>query len=122
MKHDNRHHPIIESSREIAAWIAAYRKSGLGLKRFARAQGIAPGRLHYWLYQKRRAPKPKSWAQGRAVEPAPVFQEVKLDAGASLIQSWAAEVNLAGGLSMRFNATATPGWIGAVVQALQRPC
>ena len=121
MKPDNSHHPI-ESSTEIAAWIASYRQSGLGLKRFAREQGIAPGRLHYWLYQKRRAPKPKPWAKGPAVEPAPVFQEVKLDAGSSLNQSWAAEVSLPQGLDIRFSAAAMPAWIGSVVQVLQRPC
>ena len=122
MKNDNSHHPI-ESSREIATWIASYRQSGLGLKRFAREQGIAPGRLHYWLYQKRRAPKPESSAkQGPGVEPAPVFQEVKLDAGSSLNQSWAAEVSLPQGLDIRFSAAAMPAWIGSVVQVLQRPC
>jgi hypothetical protein len=50
-----------------------------------------------------------------------VFQEVKLDPGA-LIPSWAAEVSLESKLPIRFNATADPAWIGAVIQALQRPC
>lgn len=121
MKHDNNHHSI-DSREDIAALIAAYRESGLGLKRFARERRIPAGRLHYWLYQKERAPKPKSWAKGPGVVPAPVFQEVKLETGSSLIESWAAEVSLARGLSIRFSAAATPGWIGAVVQALQRPC
>ena len=120
MKHDKNHHPN-ESSREIGALIASYRESGLGLKRFAREYKIAPGRLHYWLYQKHRAPKPKSWP-GPGVVPAPVFQEVKLYPGSSLIENWEAEVRLARGLSVRFSATASPDWIGSVVQALQRPC
>ena len=122
MKNDNSHHPI-ESSREMAAWIASYRQSGLGLKRFAREEGIAVGRLHYWLYQKRRSPKPKSSARkGPGVELAPVFQEVKLDAGSWLNPSWAAEVSLPQGLDIRFSAAAMPAWIGSVVQVLQRPC
>jgi transposase-like protein len=121
MKDDNNHHPI-ESSREIAALIASYRESGLGFKRFAREHRIPPGRLHYWLYQKHRAPEAKSSPKSPRVVPAPVFQEVKLDTGSSLIQSWAVEVSLSRGLNIRFSATATPGWIGAVVQALQRPC
>jgi hypothetical protein len=121
MKHDNNDHSI-DSRRDIAALIAAYRQSGLGLKRFARERRIPAGRLHYWLYQKERAPKPKSSAKGLGVVPAPVFQEVKLETGSSLIESWSAEVSLARGLSIRFSAAATPGWIGAVVQALQRPC
>jgi len=29
---------------------------------------------------------------------------------------------LANGLRVRFSPAATPGWIGLVVQALQRPC
>ena len=121
MNHDNNHHSI-ESSREVAALIASYRESGLGLKRFAREHRIPPGRLHYWLYQKRRAPEPKSSAKSPRAVSAPVFQEVKLDRGSSLIESWAAEVSLARGGSIRFSATAAPGWIGAVVQALQKPC
>jgi len=46
---------------------------------------------------------------------------VKLDPSA-LIPSWAAEVSLESQLSIRFSATADPAWIGAVIQALQRPC
>jgi hypothetical protein len=121
MKSDRNHHAL-ESSREIATLITAYRESGLGLKRFAREHRIPPGRLHYWLYQKHRVPKSKSSGKGPGVIPAPVFQEVKLDPGSSLIQSWAAEVTLARGWSIRFSAAVTPGWIGAVVQALQGPC
>lgn len=51
-----------------------------------------------------------------------VFEEVKLEPGCALLQSWAAEVSLAQGLSVRFSGTANPAWMGAVVQALQRPC
>jgi hypothetical protein len=40
------------SSDEIAAIIARYRASGLGLKAFALEEGLPPGRLHYWIYQK----------------------------------------------------------------------
>jgi hypothetical protein len=32
--------------------IARYRASGLGLKAFALEEGLPPGRLHYWVYQK----------------------------------------------------------------------
>ena len=51
----------------------------------------------------------------------PVFQEVKFDPPA-LLASWAAEVRLDNKLSIRFSATANPSWIGAVIQAVQRPC
>lgn len=121
MKHENNHHAV-GRTKEIATLIAAYRQSGLGLRRFAQEHQIPPSRLHYWVYQKSREPEPRSSARGRRAVRAPVFQEVKLGAGSSLMESWAAEVRLAGGVSIRFSGTVTPGWIGAVIEALQRPC
>ena len=53
---------------------------------------------------------------------APVFQELKVAALVPGVGRWAAEVSLSGGLAVRFSATATPGWIGSVVEALHRPC
>ena len=121
MKNLNNYDPI-STSKEMALVVAAYRQSGLSLKEFARERGIGPGRLHYWVYQK----KPDAKARPVAKQPRPgrtaVFQEVKFEAGAALLESWAAEVNMARGLNVRFSGTARPDWIGAVVQALQRPC
>ena len=120
MKQNNPHR--VERAKEMAALIAAYRESGLGLRRFAQDNRIPPGRLHYWIYQKRRDSKLRSAAQDPKAVGEPVFREVTLGAGTSLLESWAAEVRFAGGVSVRFSGTATPGWIGAVIQALQRPC
>lgn len=120
MKIDNHHRPV-RSSRDIQALIASFRQSGLGLERFAREHRIPPSRLHYWLYQKYRTPGVKPSRNGPGADPVPVFQEVKIDPSA-LRASWAAEVSLDNQRSIRFSATADPGWIGAVVQALQRPC
>ena len=107
----------------MAALVAAYRKSNLGLRRFAQEYKIPPGRLHYWVYQKHRHSRPRlSVAQGPSSHPPPVFQEVKLGGGSALMENWAAEVRLAGGVSIRFSHTAAPAWIGAVMEALQRPC
>ena len=117
MKHDCNHHPV-HGPQEIAALIGRYRAGGLALKDFARQQGLPPGRLQYWLYQKHRPAGPRKSAVGSA----PLFQEIKLAAGAGLVPPWAAEVSLAKGMAVRFSATAQPRWIGAVVQALQRPC
>jgi len=117
----NHHHPV-QRSREIRALIASYRESGLGLERFAREHQIPPGRLHYWLYQKYRAERAKPSMNGLRVDPLPMFHEVKLDAGLPLPASWAAEVRLDSKLSIRFSAAADPGWIGAVIQAVERPC
>ena len=106
----------------MAALVAAYRQSGLSLKKFARERGIRPSRLHYWVYQKSQDAKPRSLPKELPADPTAVFQEVKLEAGSALLQSWAAEVSLAPGLNVRFSGTARPDWIGAVVQALQRAC
>ena len=125
MKRDLSELPValggVEGAETIAALIGRYRRSGLSLRDFARAEGLPPGRLHYWLYQKHR---PSAVAnRPRGSRPAvPAFQEVKLASGLSLVTSWAAEVSLPTGVAVRFSATALPAWIGAVVQALQRPC
>jgi transposase-like protein len=121
MKDRNNHHPI-SSNKDMAAVVAGYRESGLSLKEFAREQGIPAGRLHYWVYQNNQERKPKSVAKEPRADRTAVFQEVKLEPGSALLQSWAAEVSVAGGLNVRFSGTARPDWIGAVVQALQRPC
>jgi hypothetical protein len=117
-----RTHPATRTAAEIAATITRYRASGLGLERFAREQGIPPGRLHYWLYQK----QPSEVARRRvpAAKPAgaPVFQELKLTSAPPPVASWAAEVQLPTGLAVRFSPAANTQWIGSVVQALQRPC
>ena len=105
-----------------AALVARYRASGLGLKTFALQEGLPPGRLHYWTYQKPAAvPAPRA-AKAARTAVAPVFQEVKLPARPEWDYRWVAEVGLPGGLAVRFGASAPASWIGAVVQALQRSC
>jgi transposase-like protein len=121
VKDPNSHHPI-STNKDIAAIVATYRQSGLTLKKFAQEQGIRPGQLHYWVYQKGQEPNSGWFAEGPGVGPTVGFREVKLEAGSALLESWAAEVSVAGGLNVRFSGTARPDWIGAVVQALQRPC
>lgn len=121
MKDRNSYHPI-STSEDVAVVVAAYRQSGLSLKEFAEERRIRPGQLHYWVYQKNQEAKPRALANKPATSGTAVFQEVKLEAGSALLQSWAAEVSLARGLNVRFNGTARPDWIGAVIQTLQRPC
>jgi hypothetical protein len=110
------------SFNEIATIIARYRASGLGLKAFALGEGLAPGRLHYWIYQKPAGASGRRPAKPTPAAVAPVFQEVKLPSRPQWGCSWATEVGLPGGIAVRFNANASPEWIGSVVQALQRPC
>ena len=109
------------SANEIANIIARYRASGLGLKAFASKEGLPPGRLHYWVYQ-----KPTGTAGHRPSQAplavAPVFQEVKLSSRPEWGYGWAAEVGLPGGIAVRFSASASAEWVGSVVQALKQPC
>src|SRR4051812_10513567 len=115
------HHPNAPI-KDLAAVVAAYRQSGQSLKEFALKRGMRAAQLHYWVYHKSEHAKPRSWSQKPPVDQTGVFQELKLETGSALLQSWAAEVNVARGVNARFSGTASPEWIGAVVQALQRPC
>lgn len=107
------------SPAEISKVLARYRRSGLGAVQFAQEHGIPPGRLHYWIYQKGRT-------QSRRPLPAsaskPVFQELEVATMPPVVDGWIAEVNLPGGLAVRFGPKATAEWIGSVVQALRQPC
>jgi hypothetical protein len=110
------------SSNEIAKVIARYRASGLGLKAFALEEGLPPGRLHYWIYQKPAGVTGRGPTEPTPAAAAPVFQEVELPSRSEWGCGWAAEVGLPGGMAVRFSASASAQWIGSVVQALQRPC
>ena len=107
------------SLAEISRVLARYRQSGQGVVEFAQEQGIPPGRLHYWIYQKGRT---RPHQPLRPSVPKPIFQELKVAAMLPAIDSWVAEVNLPGGLAVRFSQKATVEWIGSVVQVLRRPC
>ena len=107
---------------QMASIVARYRASGLGLKAFALKEGLASGRLHYWIYQKPVGVSAPGPAKPTRAGVAPVFQEVKLPARPERGCCWVAEVGLPGGMAVRFSASASAQWIGSVVQALQRPC
>jgi len=109
------------SANEIANIVARYRASGLGLKAFALNEGLPPGRLHYWIYQKPTGTTGRRPSQA-TLAVAPGFQEVKLPSRPEWGHGWAAEIGLPGGLAVRFSASASAEWISSVVQALQRPC
>ena len=110
MKHDARRQ-IRPSLQEQAEWVARFRTSGLGLRRFAREHGLRPNQLHYWVYQKRATPS----------DSAPVFKEVKL---AELFPNhpWAAEMELPGGQTLRVKASASPVWVAELIQNLRELC
>ena len=118
MKNAHGHHEQC-SPAEIAKVLARYRRSGLGVMQFAQAEGIPPGRLHYWIYQKGRT-RPGKPTQ--ALVAKPLFQEFKVGTMLPAFDSWAAEVSLPDGVAARFSQKAAAEWIGLVVQALRRPC
>jgi hypothetical protein len=107
------------SPTEISKVLARYRRSGLGVVQFAQEHGIPPGRLHYWIYQKGRTRPRQSL---RASISKPVFQELEVATMLPVGDGWVAEVNLPGGLAVRFSQKATAEWIGSMVQALRRSC
>ena len=107
------------SPEDIPRIVSRYRASGLGLAQFAQEHGIPAGRLHYWVYERARATTCK---RAKGPSPAPVFRELKVGSFLPGMARWGAEVSLPEGVTVRFDAGAAPTWIGAVVQALQRPC
>jgi hypothetical protein len=107
------------SPTEISKVLARYRQSGLGVVQFAQEEGIPPGRLHYWIYQKGRTRRKEP---RRVSLSKPVFQELKVETMLPVGDGWVAEVSLPGGLAVRFRQKATAEWIGSIVQALRRSC
>lgn len=107
------------SDAEISEVLARYRQSGLGVVAFAHEQGIPPGRLHYWIYQKGRT---KRREPPRGSLSKPLFQELKVAPMLPAMENWIAEVDLPGGLVVRFSQQARAEWIGSVVGALRPPC
>lgn len=113
---------MVLRSHDAGAVVARYRESDLGLESFARQHGIPAGRLRYWIYQKNLSRAVRRAPNGSEETVPPVFQEVKITAREGASTSWAAEVSLPKGLTIRFGAVATPAWIGSVVEVLQQPC
>ena len=93
-------------------WVQRYRASGLGLKRFAAEHGLLAGQLHYWTYSPR-------WS--RAATSPTLFQEVIAPPWKSA-PSWAAEIGLADGTTVRLDGRAEVSWASALVESLRRPC
>lgn len=104
----------VVSRAERARWVARYRASGLGLKRFAAEHGLQPGQLRYWVY----APGLVPAAEGGA----PVFQEVRWAESLSQARGWAAEIVLSSGATVRLREGVAPEWVGALIPALRGSC
>jgi hypothetical protein len=113
MNHDQDGRGEVSRSERVR-WVARYRASGLGLKRFAAEHGLPPGQLHYWVYA------PGAVSHGAAV--APVFEEVRLTGSMTSPSGWAAEIVLSSGASVRLREGTAPEWAGALIQALGASC
>ena len=94
-------------------WKSRFRTSGMTLRRFAKVHGLKPGRLRYWLYQKRKPPVGvPARAPGKFVE-----LEVADFLGGD---RWAVEIGLSGGVTVRFREGAASSWMEAVVAVVVR--
>jgi len=99
------------SREEVRAHIAAQARSGLSVSRYCSENHLAPCLLYAW--RRRLAPAQEEASPMR-------FDTIRVKN--LLHQSWAAEVGLASGVLVRFSSTADPGWAGALVARLIRPC
>lgn len=99
---------------ERARWVAEYRASGLGLKQFARENGLKASQLHYWVYGAGRT---------RVAQAAkPIFREVEIPAALAMAPAWSAEIALPDGLRVRLGAGTDVAWVSTLVESLRRPC
>ena len=96
-----------------ARWVAKYRASGVGLKRFARENGLEAGQLHYWVY---------GAGQARDAAAKPLFREVRVGAPVPMTPAWSAEIVLAEGTRVRLSCGADVAWVSALVESLRQPC
>lgn len=99
---------------ERARWVAKYRASGMGLRRFANQHGLSAGQLHYWVYGGR---KPRVWP-----DKAPMFGEVRLAEMSPAPSPWTAEVVLPDSTTVRLGRGMEVTWAAALVECLRRPC
>ena len=99
------------SFQERAEWVSRYRASGIGLKRFAAANGLKLLQLHHWVYGKR------SSAAKRLKTHLPAFREIRVAECLGAVP-WSAEIGLRDGTVVRFRVDADPAWAAALLGAL----
>lgn len=80
---------------ERTQWLDRYRRSGLSQEAFARSHGVKLSRLRYWLYHPR-------WRRASPAG-APRWQEIRIN-GWPAAPSWAAEISLPGGCTVRLQS------------------
>jgi hypothetical protein len=105
-----------------ARWVGvveAWRRSGLTQVAFAEARGLRLDTLRAWCRRlgenpRRASSSPGSWPRGTPAGPALV--EV---VSAGRTERAGAELDLGGGLVLRFLGDAAPGFVGAVVAVVR---
>jgi transposase-like protein len=100
------------SAEEHFRFVFLFRESGLTQAAFVRQHGINLHTFQQWIYFRRlrTAKKPRKT----------FFREVTLSSGLS--PSWAAEVSLDSGMSVRLSASAKPKLISFLIQNLRPTC
>jgi transposase-like protein len=93
------------SAEERNRILDLFRKSGLTQAAFAEQQGIKLTTLQHWFYKSSRRPRA-----------AKKFQEVPLHS--ILSPTWAAEMVLKSGVTLRLNPSADPHWVRSLLPAL----
>ncbi len=102
------------TQQEREELVAKYQASELTQREFAQQHGVKLGTFQQWIYRPRLPHR-----IGRAKKPA--FQEVSITE-VPFLNSWAAELQLPRGVTLRLNSQASAEWIGALVQKLGQIC
>lgn len=95
--------------------VDTWRSSGLTQVAFAEARGLRLGTLRAWCRRLGTSPRGAS-TRPREPEASPAFVEVR---SVGLASRAAAELELGGGLVLRFRGDAAPAFVGAVVAAVR---
>lgn len=102
------------TQQEREQLVAKYQASGLPQREFAQQHGVKLGTFQQWIYRPR---SPHRIAKAKK----PAFQEVSITE-VPFLHSWAAELQLPRGVTLRLNSHASAEWTGALVQKLGQVC
>jgi transposase-like protein len=102
------------TQQEREELVAKYQSSGLRQREFAQQHGVKLSTFQQWIYRPRL---PQRIARTKK----PAFQEVSITE-VPFLNSWAAELQLPRGVTLRLNSQASAEWIGALVQKLGQTC
>jgi transposase-like protein len=93
------------SAQQIQQYLADFERGGLSATAFTREHGLCYSVFCRWRKQGRRQPRLQPVALGTLLSP-----------------SWAAEIVLPQGVTVRLHAQAAPAWTTQLLTVLCRPC